>query len=121
MLAQEVLIVWPETTECLLTLLTHLPGWLPGKATGRVFTVPDYEFPPAAPGSAATRLHTNPDEYVLLRPWAGWPLTTFEPVGRELGDNEVGKRLILEPGEHGIVVGTGKGVWLCGALAVTDS
>jgi hypothetical protein len=38
-----------------------------------------------------------------------------------LGDNEVGKRLILEPGEHAIVVGTGKGVWFCGALAVTES
>ncbi len=66
-------------------------------------------------------LQSEPGEYVPLPEWAEWPLTTFEPGDRELGDNDLGKRLILEPGVHGIVVGTGKGIWFCGRLTVTDS
>jgi hypothetical protein len=66
-------------------------------------------------------LQSEPGEYVPLPEWAERPLTTFEPVDRELGDNELGKRLILEPGEHGIVVRTDEGLWFCGALAVTES
>ncbi len=66
-------------------------------------------------------LQSEPGEYVPLPEWAEGPLTTFEPVDRELGDNELGKRLILEPGEHGIVVRTDEGLWFCGALVVTDS
>ncbi len=66
-------------------------------------------------------LQSEPGEYVPLPEWADWPLTTFEPIDRELDENEIGKRLILEPGVHGIVVGTGKGLWFCGQLTVTDS
>ncbi len=66
-------------------------------------------------------LQGEPGEYVPLPDWAEWPLTTFESVDRELGDNELGKKLLLEPGVHGIVVGTGKGLWFCGELTVTGS
>ncbi|MDX2342710.1 MAG: hypothetical protein QNL26_02565 [Acidimicrobiia bacterium] len=66
-------------------------------------------------------LQSQPGEYVPLPEWAKWPLTTFDPVDRELGDNELGKRLIPEPGEHGITVRTDEGLWFCGALVVTES
>lgn len=66
-------------------------------------------------------LQSETGEYVPKPEWAEWPLTTFESVERELGKDEVGKRLILEPGIHGIVVGTGKGIWFCGPLTVTDT
>ena len=66
-------------------------------------------------------LQSEEGEYVTLPPWAEWPPTTFEPVERELAENEIGKMLILEPGEHGIAVCTGKGTWFCGALQVTES
>jgi len=66
-------------------------------------------------------LQSQPGEYVPLPEWAEWPLTTFESVDRELGDNELGKKLILEPGEHGIVIRTDDGLWFCGALTVTES
>ncbi|MFW2383012.1 MAG: hypothetical protein ACN4GZ_14760, partial [Acidimicrobiales bacterium] len=65
-------------------------------------------------------LQDEEGEYVALPPWADWPLTTFEPIERELAENEIGKKLILEPGKHAIAVGTGKGTWFCGALQVTE-
>jgi hypothetical protein len=66
-------------------------------------------------------LQSEPGEYVALPQWAEWPLTTFEPVDRELAENETGKTLILEPGQHGIVISTGQRSWFCGALEVTES
>ena len=65
-------------------------------------------------------LQSEPGEYIPIPPWAEWPLSTFERVDRDLAENELGKKLILEPGEHWIVVGTGKGDWFCGALRVSD-
>ena len=66
-------------------------------------------------------LQGEPGEYVPLPEWAEWPLTTYQPVDRELADNESANQLILEPGEHGITIRTDDGLWFCGALTVTDS
>lgn len=68
-------------------------------------------------------LQGEPGEYISLPEWATTALTTFRPIDRDLADNELGNKIVVEPGEYAITVGTGQpsGIWLCGQLIVVAS
>ncbi|MCP3973228.1 MAG: hypothetical protein GY720_01905 [bacterium] len=44
----------------------------------------------------------------------------MKPIARDLADNETGNKVVVDPGEYSITVGTGtpSGIWLCGRLQV---
>ena len=61
----------------------------------------------------------EPGDYVPLTDWGTFSLDSFAAVDEVLGENERGKVLVLDPGEHAIVVGLATGTWPCAPLTVS--
>ena len=67
-------------------------------------------------------LQTQPGDYIKKPEWTEWSLNAFGQVDAVLADTEFGKVIVLDPGTHAIVVGTGRpsGTWLCAPVEVTS-
>ena len=68
-------------------------------------------------------LQAQPGDYLKKPDWTEWSLNAFGQVDAVLADNQFGKVIVLDPGTHAIVVGTGRpsGTWLCAPVEVTST